>query len=211
MGRLVGNTGRTLDPYGFQLTCAMLPGDGYRTCHDDWLKHVLTDLRNMDEWEVMGLFRGLLPPVAARMFDSIPWRTRRGMVPDARLWLRDAEEAVQVLLAELKWIHVGPTRYPAEHLGQDGRCLAVAERCCAIQLEYVDKAQRLDLEGPRPPRRPAGGAAGASRAAAAGLRGGEADGGRRLRRVHCLRARARWKGCHRRGAQALEDAPLHCP
>ena len=102
VGRPIGRTRRVLDAYGFQLTCATLSGDGYRSCHDSWLAHVLADLRDMGvpcEREVAGLFRGLLPPVAARAFDAMPWRERRGMVPDARMRLKDAEGAVQLLLA----------------------------------------------------------------------------------------------------------------
>ena len=144
-----------LDAYGSQLTCATLPGDGYRSCHDGWLAHVLADLRDMGvpcEREVAGLFRGLLLPVAARVFDAMPWRQRRGMVPDARIRLKDAEGAVQLLLAELKFVHVGPTRYSAQILNRDGRCQAAHERCRTIQREYVDEAQQLDrdLLGVRP-------------------------------------------------------------
>ena len=85
------------------------------------------------ETEATRLFRGLLLPVVARAFDAIPWRQRRGMVLDARLRLLDAQRTVQLYLAQLKFIHVGPTRYPAGLLNHDGRCLVVVHLlACAV-------------------------------------------------------------------------------
>ena len=73
---------------------------------------------------LVGLFRGVLPdPAARRQFDGLPFRTRRGMVPDGRVTLRMAE-----LFVELKFLHWGTTTYSDAHLRHASRCRSVTVR-----------------------------------------------------------------------------------
>ena len=89
-----------------------------------------------------GLFRGVLPdPAARRQFDGLPFRTRRGMVPDGRVTLRMAE-----LFVELKFLHWGTTTHSDAHLRHASRCRSVTVRAAKVHGEYVKKASDLDAK-----------------------------------------------------------------
>ena len=67
--------------------------------------------------EFTGLFRSCIPdPLQRARFQQIPRpRHRRcGMVPDMRATLVGREGSVEDRLLELKFIHVGSTRYSAD-------------------------------------------------------------------------------------------------
>ena len=160
--RCAGPVARVMDVFGFQLDCAMLPGDGWSRAHDGWLCHVAADCLEMGvdlRLEVPGLFRAAMPDAAARRFDGILSRDRRGMVPDMCVALPAPGGGGAVAevdcLAELKFIHFGPSQYPDAALRHPAPCRAVARRAERVHGEYVRKARaRPAVRWDRPGRPP---------------------------------------------------------
>ena len=84
-GARIGNTRTTLDPRGFRLSTAMLPGDDWRQQHDEIKWWLFEDMREMGmrvTCEVFGLFAHLIPQAARGDLDALPARRRQGLVPD---------------------------------------------------------------------------------------------------------------------------------
>jgi hypothetical protein len=137
-----------MDPYGFTLTCASTTGDDWSISHDGFLETVVQDLRDMGmkaQTEIAGIFRGVIPdPASQRRFDALPWKKRRGMVPDLRVQMCDPEGQAHEYFGELKFIHFGPTRYAPAHIRHAARCRSVQVRAGAVHAEYVKKARSLD-------------------------------------------------------------------
>ena len=144
VGTRIGRTRQTLDPHGFRLRTAALPGDGWRTQHDSIKWQILADLREMGvhaNAEVFGLFAPLLPQVARDDFEALPLRKRQGIVPDFLVSCHAAPAALlRATLVELKTLHFGSSTYPAT----EQRCGAVARRAGTIMAEYLQKARALD-------------------------------------------------------------------
>ena len=140
VGQRIGRYRDALDQFGDKLATLALPGDAWRTRHDE-LKHlVFKDIRRHGlpcSCEVFGLFAPLLPQEARSELMATPKRKRQGLVPDFLLTLPEGFEA----LRELKVIGAGQAHYST---GDVGRCHAVTKRARAIPQEYVSKASRLD-------------------------------------------------------------------
>jgi hypothetical protein len=151
VGMSIARSRTTLDPCGFRLCSAALPGDGWRTQHDAIKWQLLEDLKEMGTpatAEVFGLFAPLLPQVAKDTFDALPARKRQGMVPDLSVaGRRDSNGPICTTLVELKTLHFGTSTYPAN----EGRCSGVARRASHIESEYLQKARALDRQWLRTP------------------------------------------------------------
>ena len=146
------------DRYGAKLVALQLD-DGWSVAHD-YLKHalceVMRDLRVDYNCEVFGLFSALIPQGPLRRpleGDSTQAADKRqGMVPDFKInsgsiarRLRGDARAVSSVLAELKFIHLGRTRYPVPAILQ-GHLRGVEIRAQKIGREMEDGARRLDVE-----------------------------------------------------------------
>ena len=85
VGQRIGRYRDVLDRYGVELTTLSLPGDGYRTRHDE-LKHLMDrDIQHHGVscfCEVFGLFAPLLPQDVRSEWLAAPVRKRQGIVPD---------------------------------------------------------------------------------------------------------------------------------
>ena len=96
-----------------------------------------------------------MPEAAARHFDGVPSRDRRGMVPDMCVALPAPGGGGAVAevdcLAELKFIHFGPSQYPDAALRHPAPCRAVAGRAERVHGEYVRKARALDQQSSEAP------------------------------------------------------------
>ena len=158
VGTPVGTEGATVDIWGEQVMCAKLPFDSWRVRHDT-CKLAIVDAaiksRVECEAEVFGLFRDLLPSEALQnnqQFASV--RQRSGLVPDLRLHMpskpanvggtgssRQPEVIATDVLAELKVINAGVTRYP-----RGNRAKATDRRARALPGEYRSKLAALDRQ-----------------------------------------------------------------
>ena len=140
VGEKIGRYSDLLDPFGAKLTTLSLPGDGWRTRHDE-LKHLIDkDVQGHGmpcSCEVFGLFAPLLPQAARTEWLAAPVRKRQGLVPDFLVTLPQGMEA----LMELKVIGQGPSHYSRENVSRGS---AVAARAESIPQEYRSKALRLD-------------------------------------------------------------------
>ena len=135
-----------LDQYGFRLSSATLPGDGWRQQHDELKWRLFEDVREMGmhaTCEVYGLFSHLVPQVARGDLDALPLRQRQALVPDLMITCAVPEGApLRARLFEIKTLHVGSSTYPPNA----ERCSAVARRARAIQSEYLAKARKVDQD-----------------------------------------------------------------
>ena len=158
VGQPVGQEGAVVDAFGDNVLCAKLPFDTWRHKHDD-IKVALVERANHAhiecDAEVFGLFRDLVPAVEMEQDGQLEWaRARNGKVPDLsyRLpappgqpgQLRPAAGARPQgqparLLAELKCINAGPSRYPP---GNGDK--AVDRRARALPREYRTTLGKLD-------------------------------------------------------------------
>ena len=123
IGEPVGQGGAVVDLFGDAVVCARLPFDTWRHKHDD-IKLALVERAHhahIDcDAEVFGLFRHLIPgpAVATQPGGELDTgRARSGKIPDLRYRLPkppgpNDRNGNPRLLAELKVINVGPTRYP---------------------------------------------------------------------------------------------------
>ena len=149
VGQTIGRTGARLDAYGFNLTAAQLPGDGWRTQHDVLKWRLTEDARELGvrcRTEVYGLFAACIPQEGRSRASRLPARKRQGLVPDFMFTLAlDGPE--RELLFELKTLHVGTSTYVGGH----HRCEAVARRARTLPAEYAAKARHLDQRFCRTP------------------------------------------------------------
>ena len=140
---------KKIDPYGDNVATAQgVPGDHWRTQHDA-LKWTIYDLWRQFGGtvvaEVTGIFSYLLEQ--REVFDGLPGRTRRGMVPDL-MFVNGATG--RRWLADVKTLHRGSSTYKRSDVREGVRGRAVERRANAVHSEYVRKAKRLDREfGPQ--------------------------------------------------------------
>jgi hypothetical protein len=147
------------DKYGEKLVSLQLSGDGWNTAHDFFkfaLCEVMRDLKVGFSCEVFGLFSSLIPQGPHRApldADTVrAARMRQGMVPDFKVESASLSHrfggirASSSTLAELKFIHLGATRYPRVVTADGRRCYAVAKRASRVGPEMEASARRLDTE-----------------------------------------------------------------
>ena len=150
VGERIGNTGRTVDAYGFALSCASTTGDDWSIAHDGYLAVLSSELKQHgvhNQREISGLFRSCIPdPVQRERYAALPKRTRRGKVPDLRASFLNKKGVMVDEFLELKTVHVGPSRYSVADANHPGRCRSVERRASVIHKEYVDKARQTDQE-----------------------------------------------------------------
>ena len=153
VGQPVGPRGATVDPFGDSIMCATLPFDTWRHRHDDdkvAIMEIASHAKVEMDAEIFGLFRDLVPAaMVAQGGDLETVRARSGKVPDLSYRLptqpdpasqgpRPRGQPVR-LLAELKVISAGPTRY-----GHGRRDRAVERRARALPGEYRASLSALD-------------------------------------------------------------------
>ena len=137
-----------LDPYGANLECAVMKGDGWRTRHDavQFAIEQVAAAMNIDvECEVFNRFADLFCDSEIAMIDGSGYRTRQGLVPDFffPVLTGDCPEA----LAELKGITLAQSHYPRQGSTHNRSASAACEhRAGMIGAEYRRKAKNLDAK-----------------------------------------------------------------
>ena len=153
------------DKYGEKLVSLQLSGDGWNTAHDFFkfaLCEIFRDLKVSYLCEVFGLFSSLIPqgprrgPLDADTVRAA--RERQGLVPDFKIDSASLSRrsggirGSSSTLAELKFIHLGTTRYPRVVTEDGRRCYAVAKRAREVGREMEASARKLDtIYGGHPP------------------------------------------------------------
>ena len=152
-----GNARGVCDRYGAKLVSLQLDNE-WSVAHD-YFKHalceVMRDLRVDYNCEVFGLFSPLIPQGPLRVPLDADTRQaahkRQGMVPDFKInssslsrRLRGGAQAIPSTLAELKFIHLGTTRYPVASILR-GHLKAVELRARLIGREMEAHARSLDV------------------------------------------------------------------
>ena len=105
--------------------------------------------------EVFGLFSALIPQGPRRQaLDEDTWRAsreRQGLVPDFKIDCAHISEkggfgirGASSALAELKFIHLGVSRYPDSVVGGGRHCHGVSLRAREVQREMDSKAKVCD-------------------------------------------------------------------
>ena len=142
IGMKIGKS--VVDAYGDSVMSSVLPGDHWRTRHDQ-IKMVISSLctwaRVPVTTEVFGLFSHLIPAQALTRFER--GRKRQGLVPDFRLELPTLEGNTGLLLAELKLISCCKTWYSPS---AGGNIKATEKRAAGLQADYRRKARDADKE-----------------------------------------------------------------
>lgn len=131
-----------VDEYGDKITTEILPGDHFRTRHDQ-IKMVINSLltwsRIPTTCEVWGLFAHLFPNKALSKIDS--HKKRQGLVPDFKLDLPNDSGIVMPQLAELKVISCSESWYKFQ---SSSSIRGTDRRSQILQTEYKRKARDLD-------------------------------------------------------------------
>ena len=131
-----------MDRYGDKVMSSPLPGDTWRTRHDE----VKSAINGLCSWshlqatcEVFNLFAHLVPQEGLNRMER--GRTRQTMVPDFRLAVSHPVLGIQRRLAELKVINCCSSRY---QVGETQK--GVDKRARLLQGEYRRKARNVDRE-----------------------------------------------------------------
>ena len=132
----------TVDEYGDNVQATCLPGDHWRTRHNQ----ILHLLHRLCMWaglpvqmEVFNLFSGLVRQEGLSRVEAA--RQRQALVPDMRIAMPDPNMAgnMRPILHELKCISASKSRYKPTWERR-----AVDMRAAKLQQEYLDKARAAD-------------------------------------------------------------------
>ena len=143
IGQKIG-PGNTVDQYGDKVMSAKVPGDHWRTRHDNAKLEIasLCAYAKLDHTtEVFGLFAHLIPQQALSRIEH--GRKRQGLVPDFRLKTTSSTGATRYQLAELKIISCCDSWYAPSAGGQ---VRAVDKRANGLPANYRRKARDADKE-----------------------------------------------------------------
>ena len=130
-----------VDLYGDNVQSTNIPGDHWRTRHDQMklLIYRLCIWAGLPvEMEVFNLFSRCLPQEGLARVDS--WRQRQAMVPDFRIAL-PSEGTNRQVLHELKIISCSKSRYVPSWTAR-----AVDKRSANLNKEYLEKAKTADRQ-----------------------------------------------------------------
>ena len=139
VGEKIGR--KVVDIYGDNVMSEQLPGDHWRTRHDQvkmTVNSILSWSRVSSTCEVFGLFGHLIPKEGLSRMES--GRARQGLVPDFKIALPDKVEGTKEVLAEIKVINCCPSRYTPS--GPNVK--AVNKRAQLLPGEYRKKARDID-------------------------------------------------------------------
>jgi len=140
VGMQIARTGRTLDPFGWNLTLANMVGGGWTKRHDAskfLIAQSLSECAMPYTLEVYGVFASVLDQESG--INDEPRRKVQGMVPDFLITLMMNEE-----LAELKC--TGQTRTDFNHTTVLKRCGGVEKRAGRVDGDYHRKARKADAK-----------------------------------------------------------------
>ena len=214
LGTRVGRRGATLDPYGKNLTTAVLPGDGWRKQHDaikweidSWLSYAWVT----HQCEPYGLFTACINQASQDEWTGQPLRKRQALVPDFLLsWGPEMPDEFD----ELKCCR-GASYYNAATVLD--RCGGVEKRARAIPVEYRRKARNVDIkfndwdhaQGPGPVETRLNGY-GAIRGLVFGARGESSkDVARLIKLTATIAAERRWRELGARSVGDARNAIMH--
>lgn len=104
-----------LDPFGANLECAVMKGDGWRTRHDEVqfaIEQVATAMSIDVECEVFNRFADLFCASEIAIIDGEGYRARQGLVPD--FFFPMLSDKRPEALAEVKGITLAQAYYPRQ-------------------------------------------------------------------------------------------------
>ena len=139
---------QTVDRFGFALSSASMPGDGWRRMHDVMKWRMWNDAREMGQYaaaEVYGLFAAAIPQQARDAVASLHPRKRHGLVPDFMMRISLPDSPPEEKLLELKVVHLARSHYRLTDRYENGeRKTPVKRRAAKVPRDYVYKAQKAD-------------------------------------------------------------------
>ena len=135
-----------MDLFGERVINEKLAGGGWTRRHNSiiWKLNALACYAGLPvEYEVYGIFAHLLPQQALSRLEKN--RTRQVLRPDFRLDYPSETGVVVTRLADIETIGLGgKTYYKPGFKGRQNKTRAVDRRTAWIQVEYRDKAARMD-------------------------------------------------------------------